>query len=358
MLKKMWFWVIVFFLFPSVGFGQGTTSLALTTPKGPFGVFFAPHFESGRNQPGGKYQETFWPRLVELVKIADKYNFKITFLFTPQWADFLLSNPDRMKILKGWQGNGHEIGLHFHGLGHTDWCGYTNRLEASSHPQYAGNVAQMMEKLNKLAEPSPVVSACCGPDIATQIPPKPRFVASNIVDDVDFPPQILYDIDGVSDGIAKPLPFIHQGKLRFHLRHGVMVEKPQWEERKKEIENAEAFQIVGLVGHIHDLDLKLLEEVFLFLKERNISVETVSAIMKKYRERMQLEIFRDRLMDAIQEIMPLVSEEDRKKIDEKIQICLQKGPANPDALFTLKMEVERTLQGKLLTFFNNSLLEK
>jgi hypothetical protein len=254
--------------------------------KGPFGVFFALHMEAGMYTPGLQHQEQYWPRLVRVVSIADQFDAKLTLLFNPQWAEFILADNNRYHMVKEWQDNGHEVGLHYHLVTHNDWCGYTNRSDSlyveSSH--YQGTVQKMMDLMNQLAAPEPILTACNGPDIVTKIFPFTFPVSPGFIEEIDFPNDIIYDIDGIYDGRISPAQFEFNGRVRYHLRHGVAISESDIAERMEEIASARPDEIIGLVTHESDYDPELVQGVFQYLLDRKIQVHTVRQIMDRFLE--------------------------------------------------------------------------
>ncbi len=250
--------------------------------KRPFAVFYAVHMEAGIRS-NYEYQKIYWPRLVELIRMADGNNVKLTLLFNPQWAQYILKDKNRFNLVKTWQANGHEVGLHYHLVTHDDWNGYTNREELMTAPFYRGTVKEMMELINMLAAPYKVVTACCGLDIATEVNPKNKVpVAANFIDEIEFPDEIIYDIDAFHDGVTKPLEFIFRDKKRYHLRHLPVLNPERIEKAISEIEKANSDEIVGIVTHENDYDLVLLEKIFGYCKKNGIVIEPVHKIMADY----------------------------------------------------------------------------
>lgn len=105
--------------------------------------------------------------LKEMVAKADKYNIKLTLMFTAQWSDYILASSDRKADLAAWKKNGHEISAHHHETGHGNWDGYTNKTkeEAGAERQklgkkesYLGNIEQYYERLSSID--SNIVSGC------------------------------------------------------------------------------------------------------------------------------------------------------------------------------------------------------
>ena len=271
------------------------TEDAFASNKGPFAVFYAVHMEAGI-RTNYNHQEIYWPRLVNLVVLANKYETKLTLLFNPQWAEYILKDREKYNLVKKWQANGHEIGLHYHLVTHGDWCGYTNRKEFKDAPFYRGTVKEMMRLINKLAAPYKVVSACCGLDIATEVNPAKSggmTVASRFIDEIDFPDEIIYDIDGFHDGVTKPLSFIFKNKKRYHLRHMPIMTKEGIAEAMKEIEEANPEQIVGIVTHEQDYNPMALKEIFESLSKKGIKIKSVSQIMDSYLKNFREDSFKN-----------------------------------------------------------------
>jgi len=64
-----------------------------------------------------------------MVKKANEYNIKLTLMFSPQWADYIVKDPERLSEVKRWEEEGHEIAAHHHSIYHGNWDGYTNYSE-------------------------------------------------------------------------------------------------------------------------------------------------------------------------------------------------------------------------------------
>jgi len=104
----------------------------------PFSTFLAIHFEVGGDTRNLAHQKEFWPVAIDLIKLANKYNAKLTLQFNPQWAEYILKDKNKFNLLKEWQNRGHEIGLHHHGYDHGNWNGYTNRPGKENEPRFRG----------------------------------------------------------------------------------------------------------------------------------------------------------------------------------------------------------------------------
>ena len=119
-------------------------------------------------EPGTANKEMF-EELKKFVKLADTYNIKLTLLFTPQWAEMILDDPEKTKIINSWKNEGHEIGGHHHGPNVWPWDGYSDlnseeidkvraarpqipvAQEVAKKEKYLGNMQSFMTLLNRLA---------------------------------------------------------------------------------------------------------------------------------------------------------------------------------------------------------------
>lgn len=264
----------------SIAFSSNTTPSTLTRP---YATFFAVHLEAGASLHG-KYQEDFWPSLVNLVKLADKYEAKLTLMFSPQWAKYVLEDSTKYSIVKEWQKNGHELALHYHNIYHSDWCGYTNRKDKTfiQDKRFIGTVDEMMALISKLAAPEKVVTMCMGPDKYADSLDKIE------IDESDFPEGILYDVEGVNVGLCRPIKTKFKGRTIFHLKHHLLSSHPErrgeLEKIKEEFNSANSDQILGVVTHEVDfkMDPEYIEKWFKFVSEKKMKIKTVSEIMKNY----------------------------------------------------------------------------
>jgi hypothetical protein len=69
--------------------------------------------------------------LSSLVALADRYSVPLTILLTAQWAEMILSSPEKTAAVQGFLARGHEIGVHHHAYWATldrgaQWDGYAN----------------------------------------------------------------------------------------------------------------------------------------------------------------------------------------------------------------------------------------
>ncbi|MDQ7780109.1 MAG: hypothetical protein RDV41_10430, partial [Planctomycetota bacterium] len=263
-------------------FARAQEEDTLRAAAGPFATFFAVHMEANELSHG-KYQAEQWPNLIKFVETADKYDAKLTLLFNPQWAEFVLQDEKKLAVVKGWQKNGHEVGLHFHWVRHGDWNGYTNRKDGkyTNDPRYRGPVGEMMTLIAKLAEPDKILTMCMGPE------PKVDSPGEVEIDETDYPDGILYDLDGMNLGVGKPVKTRFGEKELVHLWHHFFASPRRTEHLdriREEFTKAGADEVLGVVTHEADFgrDPEFIELWFKFCSEQNVKIKTVRSIIAEY----------------------------------------------------------------------------
>jgi hypothetical protein len=105
-----------------------------------------------------------------LVQKADEYDFHLTLMFNPQWAEYILLDSARVDSVRQWQERGHEIAYHHHSYNHPDWNGYSNDQITSDDPLYLGDVDAGLEFLRNLADPASMTTAMIG-GLPADMPP-------------------------------------------------------------------------------------------------------------------------------------------------------------------------------------------
>ena len=74
--------------------------------------FLAVHFEI---DPNNKEAGDKWENMINMVDLANEYNTPLTIMFWPGSAEYALASPERIAQVRGWQAQGHEMGLHNQG---------------------------------------------------------------------------------------------------------------------------------------------------------------------------------------------------------------------------------------------------
>lgn len=248
--------------------------------------FFTVHLEAGTTMgtlqgfvnyygyvgPAPEWQETFWPSLVNFVKLADKYDVKLTLEFNPQWVEYILSDNKKLELVKEWHTKGHEIGLHHHVLGRSDgdWDGYTNDASHTNDPLYRGTMDDMMRLYNRLGEAinDKVLTGGTG-----------GFLP-------DFPKGIIYETKGIDISEARSKPEkVYGGKVT---RIGYAWLQPRLpnslSQFKEEFNKAQLGEIFGVATHEYDFykNPGVIEEWFKFLKEKGIKIDTARKVIQNY----------------------------------------------------------------------------
>jgi hypothetical protein len=98
--------------------------------------------------------------LEEIVNRADKYDMKLTLMFSAQWSDYIIDNNKLNQVLL-WEKNGHEIAIHHHSINHGNWDGYTDyseteaiekrkEIKGEKYESYLGTLDDFISKLKRL----------------------------------------------------------------------------------------------------------------------------------------------------------------------------------------------------------------
>ncbi len=86
----------------------------------PQNSFFVIHCDPG-------YADNLHFRLLrELADSAIHYDVPLTMEFSPQWVRMILADSNKIRQVRRWQEEGHEIGAHHHGIYHCTWDSLTN----------------------------------------------------------------------------------------------------------------------------------------------------------------------------------------------------------------------------------------
>lgn len=238
-------------------------------------TFFAVHCEPGSVHPAT------WDALDRLVAMADRYGAKLTLMFNPQWAEFILVDPARASRTKAWQKTGHEIAAHYHNVQHRAWNGYTNRADGryTQDPRYRGTVPEMMRLLERLAAPGAMRTMCMGPDA------RGDSLTEVEIDEPDYPDGIVYDVDGMDVGLAPLMKTEFKGRELFHLKHHFFAPGVRAEHLgriQEEFRRAVPGEVLGVVTHESDFARSpaLVEQWFQFCRDNKATIRTVREIIE------------------------------------------------------------------------------
>ncbi len=231
-------------------------------------MFMVVHFEVGDDTRSLNFQNRHWAAAVDFIRLAGKYDARLTLQFNPQWAEYILLEKGRHDLLKQWRQEGHEIGLHHHGYDHGSWNGYTNRVGKEKDKRYRGSVSDMMELMGRLAYPK-------------------DFLSGTISDEeIDYPECVKYDTEGIGIGHAsrKPLKVTLAGRQVIQFGMACMSYDGDIESFKREYMKSSVDDIFGVITHESDFatDSFILEEWFEFLRSNNQRIRTVSEIAADY----------------------------------------------------------------------------
>lgn len=242
----------------------------------PFANFLVIHFEVGGNTKNLEYQETYWPEVNNLIALSKPYKAGLTLQFNPQWVEYFLKDKTKLELLKRWQQEGHELGLHHHGYDHGDWNGYTNREGKEDDPKFRGSIQDMME----------LVSQFVGAD---------QLVSGTITDEkFDYPKDIKYDTEGIRICHARSIPkqvTLGGNNKIIQVGMALLSWEGDIESFKREYEKAKRNEVFGVVTHEKDFAKNpvIIEEWLRFIKSEGAMITTVSQLIAKYQNRYFIE---------------------------------------------------------------------
>lgn len=233
------------------------------------------------NEPGGshysdlEYQAENWPGLVDLIESADEYGHKLTLLFNPQWAEYILQDDEKLSLVRSWESNGHELGVHSHSVNaKVTWNGYTNQEEYSIRTDYIGDMDEMMDLLNQLPASGQMKTAAVTDDDS----------------DYDYPSGVIYDVDGgwseYEDLVSTPTTVVWGSSTLIGLKHARYSDPAGFDismgtdDIDNAIEEYEEGQVLGVVFHNFEYndDPAPYDFLFQYLDQKGITTRAVSDI--------------------------------------------------------------------------------
>ena len=241
----------------------------------PYSSFLAIHFEVGGDTESLEHQRSYWPVAIDFVDLANQLGAKLTMYFNPQWAEYILKDPNKLNLLKHWQSQDHEIGIHHHGYDHGDWNGYTNRKGKEDDPKYRGNMKDMIKLMEQLLHPY-------------------KSTSGTITDEkYDYPVGLSYDTQGirVSHARSKPKQVLLGRQKVIQVGMGLLSCEGNLESLKHAYNESESDEILGVVTHEHDYhkNPSIIKDWFKFIETRRKKITTVSQIITKYQEKYTIE---------------------------------------------------------------------
>ncbi|MBP7460676.1 MAG: hypothetical protein KBA26_05260 [Candidatus Delongbacteria bacterium] len=94
-----------------------------------------------------------FPVLLRLVDSADAYQVHLTIEFTEPWAQIIREDTAKLRLLREWQEQGHEIAMHHHGLrAPYHWDGYSADTSQSTILAYGKDPADLKGDMNDFME--------------------------------------------------------------------------------------------------------------------------------------------------------------------------------------------------------------
>lgn len=282
------------------GTGSVNTARSLKRVEAKPPTFFMVHFEVGGDNAvrrgvalfrdiigdsnfGNKdlrYQAVMWPTAIKIVELANKYGFKLTLALNPQWAEYILKDDKKIRIVREWQGQGHELAFHHHGFDHIDWNGYSNRPEAAGDPRYRGTASEGFAFVKKLAAPNKVVTG----SITDAKSDKPNDIEIITKGSRDTEKDIMGEPYEMHIGGGAKLTWVNHAYLEKYLHNDSNCSRTKelLNKFKHLYDKAQPNLVVGVVSHEHDFYRypDLFRDWFEFVKLRGNTIRTVSEILK------------------------------------------------------------------------------
>jgi hypothetical protein len=236
-------------------------------------AFIAIHCEPGDDARTTDRPEHYWPKLVDLVELADEYDVKLTLMFNPQWATYILADETKLELVRSWEANGHEIAAHHHGPSYgNSWDGYTNEPGYKTDKEYLGNMTDYINLLNQLPAGGRVYSG---------------GIASASDKPFDWPEGIIYSAEGIESTsiLSTPTEIEYNGQAATELSYGGFelggVHTSDLPTLISLYETSNSSQYIGLVFHESNYAAhpQKYEQLFQFLNENDIEVKTLGGIL-------------------------------------------------------------------------------
>ncbi|MBF0432502.1 MAG: hypothetical protein HQK83_14555 [Fibrobacteria bacterium] len=224
------------------------------------GSYFAVHCEVGS-------ETRLFPTLQQLVASANSHNIPLTIEFTPPWAESILADSLKLKLIRQWQAEGHEIAAHHHATYYNDgWDGYTNDPSYISDPKYKGDMQDYLALLNRLAGDYPLLTG--------------GITAASM----DWPgDNMQYRTTGfaITDAKSEPILETLNSHEHYFIGYGALVRNDLLDSAENLYGLTKENEVFGLVTHVMnftpDREQQAIEAWFEFAEGKNN--KTVTQIM-------------------------------------------------------------------------------
>jgi len=215
-------------------------------------------------EPGDAY---LFPKLVEMVQLADSFGIPLNIQFTPQWGSEIISDVVKLNKIRKWQKHGHEIGAHHHGIeAGSGWDGYTNHPPQDwTHPaKYIGTMDDFMSILIQVAGDSLLLNG-------------------GFMDTFDWPKRMLYRTTGqaLEDAISQPVYENNNGQDCYTISYCVAFTESKVDSLIKLYDTAKPDEVFGFNNHVfnYDFSTSYLRKWMSFIAGKNN--KTVRRIMRE-----------------------------------------------------------------------------
>jgi len=210
---------------------------------------------------------SLFPRLVELVALADSFGIPLNIQLTPQWGSDILGDPVKLDQVRQWQIAGHEIGAHHHGIeAGSGWDGYTGHPPSDwPNPlKHNGNMSDYMNILTQAAGDSLLVNGGFG-------------------DTDDWPAGLLFRTHGqaLEEAISRPVYEKNNGQDCYAVSHSVAFTEKKVDSLITLHASAGPDDVFGFNNHVFNFDFSqtYLRKWMAFIAGKNN--QTVRQIMRE-----------------------------------------------------------------------------
>ncbi len=213
-----------------------------------------------------------FPNLEILVDSANVYNVKLTVEFTSFWIDSIIDFPYRMNKIKIWQDQGHEIGLHHHGLSAFGlWDGYSN-YSMEEIQESGRDTNQFIGTMDNLYDYIQLVS-----DLPLQ--------TIGVEDSIEMPGQVFFQTAGydILHGHSDPFQYQHQMVNYCKVTHCFLDSELKEELLENSYNTLQDFEFLGANTHVHNFvsTPDAILNYFRFLDDLDIPCRTVSELLNE-----------------------------------------------------------------------------
>lgn len=214
-----------------------------------------------------------WETLRTLVEQADAHSMKLSLHFSPQMAEYVLEDSQKLSLVRDMESRGHEIAMHHHGFSHNQWDGYSNSPIAKRRVDFEGTMDDFMNLIRQLPADGEIL------------------VGSGTDEDTEWPDSVLYATRGGSPPSADDILAPAEVETWTNTDVTILTKAPfgvnqvqdnlTIKDVENAINNATSDEYIGITVTDRTLedDWDELEEVFQLLSSNNLYTQTVESLL-------------------------------------------------------------------------------